>query len=169
MYKCIHTYIYIYTHTHTLMRVCIHTYVCCCFSVSRLCWTLCDPCTAACQASLSLTISWNLPNFMSIALLMPSSRLILWCLLLLPSIFPSIRDFSNELAVHIRWPKILELSFGISPSNEYSGLMLSLRIVWFDLLAIQGTFRILLQYHILKASTHTHMYIKKLNQLYTGK
>ena len=85
---------------------------------------LVTPLTAACQASLSLTISWSLPKFMSIASVMPSSHLILWLpLLLLPSIFPSIRDFSNESVVGIRWPKYWSISFSISPSNKYSGLI----------------------------------------------
>ena len=108
--------------------------------------------TAAHQASLSLTISRSLPKFMSIALVMPSSHLILWCpLLLLPSIFPSIRDFSNESAVYCRWPKYWSFSFSISSSNEYSGLI-SLKTDWFDLLAIQGALRSLLQHHSSKAS-----------------
>ena len=103
-------------------------------------------------ASLSLTISQSLPKFMSIALLMPSSHLILWCpLLLLPSIFSSIRDFSYESAVHIKWPEYWSFSFSISPSDEYSGLI-SLKIDWFDLLAVQGTFKSLLQQHNSKAS-----------------
>ena len=90
------------------------------------------------QASLSLTISRSLPKFMSIASVMQSSHLILWCsLLLLPSIFPSIKDFSNESAVHIRWPKYWSFSFSISPSKKYSELI-SLKIVWSDL-AVQGT------------------------------
>ena len=111
---------------------------------------------AARQASLSLTISQSLPKFMLIALVMPSSHLILWCpLLLLPSIFPSIRDFFNELSVHIRWPKYWSFSFSISPSSEYSGLI-SLKTEWFDLLALQGTFRSLLQHHSLKASILWH-------------
>ena len=97
--------------------------------------------TAAHQASLSLTISRSLPKFMSIALVMPSSHLILWCpLLSLPSIFPSIRDFLfSEPAICIRWLKYWRLSFsiGISPSDEYSGLI-SLKTDWFDLLAVQG-------------------------------
>ena len=108
--------------------------------------------TAARQASLSLIISRSLPKFMSIASVMPSSHLILWCpLLLLPSIFPSIRDFSNKSAVHIRWPKYWSFSFSISPSNKYSG-MNSLTIDWFDLLAVQGTFRSLLHHCSSKAS-----------------
>ena len=110
------------------------------------------PWTAARQASLSLTISRSLPQFTSFALVMPSSHLILWCpLLLLPSIFPSIRDFSNELSVCIRWPKYWSFSFSISPTNEYSRLI-SPKTDWFDLLAVQGTFRSLLQHHSWKAS-----------------
>ena len=109
------------------------------------------PWTAAHEASFSLTISQSLLKFMSIALVMPSSHLIFWCsVLLLPSIFPSIRDFSNETAVHIRWPKYWSFSFSISPSNEYSGLS-SLKNDWFDLRAVQGTLRSLLQHHSLKA------------------
>ena len=105
------------------------------------------PWTAACQSSLSLTISWSLPKFMFVALVMPSSHLIFWYpLLLLPSIFPSIRDFSNELSVHIWWPKYWSFSFSISPSSEYSGLI-SLKSHWFDLLALQETLRSLLQHH----------------------
>ena len=104
---------------------------------------------AACQDSLSLTISWSLPKFMFIASVMPSSHLILWHpLLLLLSIFPSLRDFSNKSAILIRWPKYWSLSIG--HSNEYSGLI-SLKTDWFDL-AVQGTFRSLLQHHSLKAS-----------------
>ena len=108
------------------------------------------PWTAARQASLSFTISWSLLKPTSIESVMPSKHLIL-CrpLLLLPSVFPSIRVFSNELALHIRWPKYWSFSF--SPSNEYSGLV-SFRIDWFDLLAVQGTLKSLLQYHNLKAS-----------------
>ena len=95
------------------------------------------PWTAACQSSLSLTISISLPKFMSIASVMPSSHLVLWYpLLLLPSILPRIRDFSNEVAVWIRWPKYWHFSFSISSSNEYSGLI-SLNIDWFDLPAVQ--------------------------------
>ena len=104
------------------------------------------PWTTACQTSLSLTISQSLPKFMSIALVMPSSHLILWCpLLLLPSIFPSIRDFVCNI-----WPKYWSFSFTISPSSDYSGLI-SLKIDWFDLV-VQGTFRSLLQHHSPKAS-----------------
>ena len=100
------------------------------------------PWTAASQASLSLTISGSLPKFMFIVPVMLSSHLILWHpLLLLPSIFPSIRDFSNESSVCLRWPKYW--SFSISPSTEYSGLS-SLKIDWFDLLAVQSTLRSLM-------------------------
>ena len=105
------------------------------------------PWTAACQASLSITISWN----MSIESVMPSSHLIL-ChpLLLLPSIFPNIRVFSNKSVLCIRWPKYWSFSFSISPSNEYSGLI-SFRIDWLDPLAVQGTLKSLLQHHSSKA------------------
>ena len=97
------------------------------------------PWTAALQASLSFTISWNLLKVMSIESRMPSNHLILCCpLLLLPSVFPNIRIFSNESTLHIRWPKYWSFSFSISHSNEYSGLI-SFRIDWFDLLAVQGT------------------------------
>ena len=95
--------------------------------------------TAAFQASLYLTISQSLPKFTSIELVISSNHLILCQPLLLPSIFPSIRVFSNESALHIRWPKYSSFSFSISPSNEYSGLI-SLRMDWLDLLAVQGTF-----------------------------
>ena len=105
------------------------------------------PRTAARQAFLSITNSQSLLKLMSIESVMPSSHLLLCCpLLLLPSIFPSIRVFSNESALHIRWPKYWSFSFHISPSNEYSGLI-SFRIDWFDLLAVQGTLRSLLQHH----------------------
>ena len=108
--------------------------------------------TAAHQASLSFTNSWNLLRLMSIELVKPSNHLIL-CrpFLLLPSIFPSIRVFSNESALPIRWPKDWSFSFRISLSNEYSGLSSS-RIDWFDLLAVQGTPKSLLQHHYSKAS-----------------
>ena len=111
-----------------------------------------NPWTAAHWASLSLTISQSLPKFMFIASVMLSDHLILKCpLLLLSSIFPSIRDFSNESSVCIRWPKFWSFSFSISPSSEYSGLI-SLKTEWFDLLAVQGTFRSLLQHHSSLAS-----------------
>ena len=110
------------------------------------------PWTAACQASLFLTISQSLRKFMSIVLVMPSSHLIFWSfLLLLPSISPSIREFSNKSVVRIRSSKYWSFSFSISPSNEYLGLI-SLKIDWFGLLAVQGTLRSLLQHHSSKAS-----------------
>ena len=104
------------------------------------------------QASLSFTIAQTLLKLMSIESFMPSNHLILCCpLLLLPLIFPSIRVFSNELDLHIRWPKYWSFSFSISSSNEYPGLI-SFRIDWFDLLAVQGTLKSLLQHHNLKVS-----------------
>ena len=111
-------------------------------------WLFAIPWTTARQASLSITNSCSLLKLMSIESVMPSNHLIL-ChpLLLLPSIFPSIRVFSNESALHIRWPKY----WSFSPSNEHSGLI-SLRMDWLDLLAVQGTLKSLLQHHSLKAS-----------------
>ena len=110
------------------------------------------PRTAACQASLSITNSGSLLKLMSIELVMPSNHLVL-CdpLLLPPSIFPSIRVFSNESALHIRWPKYWSFSFSISPSNEHPG-PISFRMDWLDLLAVQGTLKSLLQHHSSKAS-----------------
>ena len=131
------------------------------------------PWTAACQASLSIINSQSLPKLMSIASVMSSNHLIL-ChpLLLLPSIFPSIRVFSNESALHIRWPNYWSFSFNISPSNEHSGLI-SFRMDWLDLLAVQGTLKILLQYHSSKASIlwHSAFFIVQLSHPYmtTGK
>ena len=114
------------------------------------------PWTAAHQASLSITNSWSLLKLMSIESVMPSNSLILCCLfLLLSSIFPSIRVFSNESILHIRWPKYWSFSFSIAPFNEYSGLI-SFRISWFDLRAVQGTFKSLLQLHSSKASILQH-------------
>ena len=110
------------------------------------------PWTAACQASLSFTISWSLLKFMSIESVMLFNHLILChSFFLLPSIFPSIRAFCNESALHIRWSQYWSCSFRPSPSNEYSGLI-SLRIDWFDLFVVQGTLKSLLQHHNLKAS-----------------
>jgi len=110
------------------------------------------PWTAAHQASLSITNSWSLLKLMSIELVMPSNHLIL-CgpLHLLPLIFPSIRVFSSESVLHIRWPKYWSSSFSINPFNEYSGLI-SFRMDWLDLLAVQGTLKSLLQHHSSKAS-----------------
>ena len=109
------------------------------------------PWTAACQTSLSITNAWYLLKLMSIMLVMPSNHLILCCLLLLlPSIFPSIRVFSNESVFHITWPKNWSFSFSISPSKDSE--LISFRMDWLDLLAVQGTLKSLLQHHSSKAS-----------------
>ena len=107
--------------------------------------------TTACQASLSSTSSWLPPKPMSIESVMPSNSLILCCPLLLPSIFPSIRVFSNESALRIRWPKYWSFSFRISPSKKYPGLI-SFRMDWWDLLAVQVTLKSLLPHHSSRAS-----------------
>ena len=109
------------------------------------------PWTAAHQASLSITNSRSSPKLMSIESVMPSNHLILCCPLLPPSFFPRIRVFSNESVLHIRWSEYWSFRFSISPSNEYSGLI-SFRIDQFDLLAVQGTLKSLLQHHSSKAS-----------------
>ena len=109
------------------------------------------PWIAASQASLSFTVSWSLIKLLSFESVMLSNHLVLWCPLLLPSIFPSIRVFSNELALCIRWPVYLSFNFSISPFSEYSGLI-SFRIDWLDLLAVQGTLKSLLHHHSSKAS-----------------
>ena len=109
------------------------------------------PWTAACQASLSTTISQSLLKLMRIESVMPSNHLIFCHPLLPPSVFPSIRVFSKESVLHIRWPKYWSFSFNISPCNEYSGLI-SFRMDWLDLLAIQGILKSLLQNHSSKAS-----------------
>ena len=115
-------------------------------------WLFTTPWTAGCRASVSFTVSLSLIKLMSIESVMPSNLLILChSLLFLPSVFPSIRVFSNESALHIRWPKYWSFSFSISPSNEYSGLI-SFSVDWFDLLAVQGTLKRLLQDHSLKTS-----------------
>ena len=127
------------------------------------------PWTAVCQASLFITNSQSLLKLMSIQSVMPSNHLIL-CrpLLLLPSIFPSIRIFSNESAHHIKWPKYGSFSFSISPSNDYSGLI-SFRIDWLDLLAVQGTLKNCLQHHSSKASIfkHSAFFMVQLSHPYT--
>ena len=145
-------------------------------SVTQLCPTLCDPmdCRTARQASLSITNSRSSPKLMCIESVMPSSHLILCCpLLLLPPIPPSIRVFSNESTLRMRWPKHWSFSFSISPSNEYSGLI-SFRIDWFDFLADQGTPKSLLQHHSSKASifsaqpslwSNSHISIRLLEKL----
>ena len=122
----------------------------CCCSLAKSCPTICDSWTATCQASQSFTISWSLLKLTSIESVMPSNYLILChSLLLLPSIFPSIRVFSSESVLRLRWPKYW--SFSISPSNEYSELV-SIRIDWFDLLAVKRTLKSPLQHHSSKAS-----------------
>ena len=135
--------------------------------VLQSCLTLSTPWTASGQASLSITNSQSLLKLMSIKSVMPSNHLIL-CrpLLLLPSIFPSIRVFSNESTLRIRWPKYWSFSFSISPSNEYSGLI-SFRIDWYDLLAAQGTLS-LLQHHSSKASIlwHSVFFMVQLSHSY---
>ena len=121
-------------------------------SVTQSWPTLCYPWTAARQASVFITNSWSLLKLMPNELVMPSNHFIL-ChpLLLLPSVFPSIRVFSNESVLRIRWTKYWSFSLNISPSNEYSGLI-SFRMDWLDLLAVQGTFKSLLQHHSSKES-----------------
>ena len=120
-------------------------------------WLFAIPWTAALQASLSITNSWSSPKLMSLESVMPSSHLILCCpCLLLPSILPSIRVFSKESIFHNRWPKYWTFSFKISPSNEHAGLI-SFRMDWLDLLAVQGTLKSLLQHHSSKASIVRHL------------
>ena len=131
------------------------------------------PWTTACKASLSITNSRSPPKLMSIESVMPSSHLIFFrSLLLLPSIFPRIRVFSNESALHIRWPKYWSFSFNISPSNEHPGLI-SFRMDWLDFLAVQGTLKSLLQHHSSKASIlqHSAFFTVQLSHPYmtTGK
>ena len=137
--------------TESLVKPIITCYCC---SVAQLCLTLCNPMDCSMPSFLSFTISRSLLKLRSIELVMPSSHLILCILcrplLLLPSIFPSIRVFSNESVLHIRWPKYWSFSFSISYSNEYSGLI-SFRMEWLNLLAVQGTFKSLLQHDSSKA------------------
>ena len=156
--------------THILIKL-----LACFSSVQTLShiWLFATPWTAACQASLSITNSWTLLKLMSIKPVMPSNHLIL-ChpLFLPPSIFPSIRVLSNESVLRIRWPKYWSFSLSISPANEYSGLI-SFRMDWFDLLAVQGTLKSLLQHHSSKASNlqHSAFFIVQLSHPYitTGK
>ena len=142
--QSIYLCVYVYTHTHTYIQ-----------SVQSLSHVQLSvtPWTAARQAPPSITNSCRLLKLMSIKSMMPSNHLILCSPLLLPpSIFPSIRVFSNESILHIRWPKYWSFSFSINPSNEYAG-PISFRIDWLDLLAVQGTLKSLLQRHSSKAST----------------
>jgi len=142
----------VYTHTHIYIQWSTVAVV-----QSLSCVRLFEtPWTAAHQASGSFTISRSLLKLMSIELMMPSNHLILCCpLCLLPSLFPSIRVFFNQSALCTRWPKYWSFSFNISPSSEYSGLI-SFRIDWFDLLAVQGTLKQFLQHHSSKASVLQH-------------
>ena len=147
-------------------------WICSVQSLSRV-WLFATLWTAACQASMSITNSQSLPKLMSIESVMPSNHLIL-CrpLLPLPPILPSIRVFSNESVLHIRWPKYWSFSFNISPSNEHPELI-SFRMDWLDLLAVQGTLRSLLQHHSSKASIlwRSAFFIVQLSHPYmtTGK
>ena len=120
-------------------------------SVARLCWTLCDPMDCSTPGFPVHHQFPELAYIMSIKLVMPSNNLLCQPFFLLPSIFPSTRVFSNESVLHIRWPKYWSFSFNISPSNEYSELI-SFRIDWIDLLAVQGALRSLLHHHSSKAS-----------------
>ena len=126
------------------------------------------PWTAARQASLSITSSQSLPKLMSTESVMPSNHLILCCPLFPPSIFPSIRVFSKESALRIRWPKYSSFSFNISPSNEHLGLI-SFRMKWLDLLAVQGTVKSLLQHHSSKASILLRLAFFIVQLSYIGK
>ena len=136
-------------------------------SVAQLCLTLIDPQTVARQASLCFTISRSLLKLMSVESVTPSNHLIL-CrpLVLLPSVFPSIRVFSSESTVRIRWPKYWSFSFSINPSSVYSGLI-SFKIDWFDLLAVQGTLKSLLHCNS-KASVlwHSFFFVAQLSHPY---
>ena len=144
------------THIEVLMSLTVFWDIhhnCCC-SVASHVSHFATPWIAACQASLSFTISWSLLKLMSIESVMPANHLILCLpLLLLPSVFPSIRVFFDESSLCIRWPKYWRCSFRFSPSNEYSGLI-SLRTDWLDLLSVQGTLKHLLQHHNLKTSIY---------------
>ena len=143
----IQIYIYVY-----LLRV----YIFYCCSVANLCLTLWDPMDCSMPGSPVLHCLLELLRFMSFESVMLSNHLIPCCpFLLLPSVFPSIRIFSNEPALHIRWPKYWSVNFNISPSSEYSGLI-SFRIGWYVLLAVQGTLKSLLQHHSSKASVLWH-------------
>ena len=128
----------------------------CCFAVAQSCPTLCDPVDCSTPGPPSFTVSQGLFKFISLESVMPSNHLILCCpLLLLPSIFPSIRVFSSESGLHIRWSTYWSFTFNISPSNEYSGLT-SFRMDWLDFLAVQGTLKSLLQHHSSRAPILQH-------------
>ena len=148
-------------------------HICSPVQLLNLVWLFATPWNAALQPSLSITNSQSPPKLMSIELVIPSNHLILCCpLLLLPPIPPSIRIFSNESVLRMRWPKYWSFSFSISPSNEHPGLI-SFRMDWFDLLAGQGTLKSLLQHHSSKASIlqRSEFFIFQLSHPYmtTGK
>ena len=165
-------HMYVYTHTHISLCVCVLKILVSgsledsVQSLSRV-WLFTTPWTTACQASLSITNSWSLFKLMSIESVMPSNHLILCRSLLLPLTFPNIRVFSNESALCIKWPKYWSFSFNISPSNEHSGLI-SFRMDWLDLLAVQGALKSLLQHHSSKASIlwHSAFFIVQLSHPY---
>ena len=164
-YICIHTYICIYIYIYECVY--IYMYISSFQSLSRV-RLFVTPWTTARQASLSITNSQSPPKPMCIKSVMPSNHLFLFCpLLLLPSIPPSIRVFSKESALHIRWPKYWSFSFNISLSNEHPGLI-SFRMDWLDLLTVQGTLKSLLQYHSSKASilVHSAFFIVQLSHPY---
>ena len=153
--------------------VCIHNRIFSSIQLLSRVQLFVTPWTAARQACLSITNSQSLLKLMSIESVMPSNHLILCCpLLLLPSIFPSIRVFSNESALRMRWPKYWSYSFNINPSNEHPGLI-SFRMDWLDLLEVQGTLKSVLQHHSPKASIlwHSAFFIVQLSDPYmtTGK
>ena len=167
LYTCYNAIAHAKWHTHRLRDSSEAKHVHMCVRVFATPWT------AACQASLFITSSQKLLKLMSIELMIPSNHLILCCpLLLLLSIFPSIRVFSNVSVLCIRWPKYLSFSFSVSASNEYSALI-SFRIDWLNLLAVQGTLKSLLQHHSSKASIlrHSAFFIVQLSHPYmtTGK
>ena len=141
-------------------------------SVSQSCLTLCDPKDCSTPGLSTITNSWDLLSLTSIESVMPSNHLILCGPLLQPSVFLSIKVFSKESILHIRWPKAWSFSFSINPSNAYSGFI-SFRIDWLDLLAVQGTLKSLLQHHHSKASTlqRSALFIVQLSHPYmtTGK
>ena len=155
IHVCIYTHIYIYVNL---------------LFIAQSCPALCDPMDCIMPGFLSFTVSQNLFKLRSIELVMPSNHLMFCHHLLLPSIFPRIRVFSNESALCIRWPNYWNFSFSISSSNKYSGLT-SFRIDWFDLPAVQWTLKSLLQHHSLKASVFrcSHMYAKYTHTYMSGR
>ena len=135
-------------------------------SVTQSWPTLCNPWTAARQASMFITNSWSLLKLMSTELVMPFNHPILCCPLLLPpSVFPSIRVFSNESVLQIRWPKYWSFSFNITPSSEHPELI-SFRMDWLDVLAVQGTLKSLLQHHSLQFSAFSFLYSPTLTSIH---